>query len=238
LRTGANSAESATKAINEALEGTQIKLSDIPYVVGTGYGRVNIPFAQRTITEITCHARGIHRINPAVRTILDMGGQDVKVIRCNEQGKVTNFIMNDKCAAGTGRSIEGIAQLIGVPIDDVGYLSLQVETEPPPISATCVIFAKSEVMGLLRRGYSKAQVLAAFFSALARRTSALIQQLGVVPEFAVSGGVSKNVGVVKRIEKELGIKAVDLEIDPQIAGALGAAILAHDLFLESIQNPK
>ncbi|MBI2856811.1 MAG: benzoyl-CoA reductase, bzd-type, subunit Q [Chloroflexi bacterium] len=233
LRTASGSAESAVRAMDKALEGTGMTLADIHYVVGTGYGRVNVPFAQRTITEITCHARGVHHMNPTVRTILDMGGQDFKAIRCDENGKVTQFLMNDKCAAGTGRSIEGIAQLIGVPITETGPMSLLVEAEPPPISSTCVIFAKTEVIGLLRRGWSKPEVLAAFFAALAHRVSALIQRLGVQKEFAISGGIAKNTGVVTRIEKELGVTAVEIKPDPQIAGALGAALLAGDSLLRS-----
>ncbi|MBI2957437.1 MAG: benzoyl-CoA reductase, bzd-type, subunit Q [Chloroflexi bacterium] len=234
LRTGADSSESSVRAMNAALDGTGLKLADIRYVVGSGYGRVNVPFAHKTITEITCHARGVNYLNPAVRTILDMGGQDFKANRCDAQGKVTQFLMNDKCAAGTGRSIEVIAQLIGIPITEVGPLSMTVETDPAPISSTCVIFAKSEVIDLLRRGWSKPEVLAAYFGALARRVSALIQRLGVAKEFAISGGIAKNIGVVTRIERELGVKAVSLGgTDPQIAGAIGAALLAHGLFAQS-----
>lgn len=233
VRTGADSPESATKAMNVALDGTEMKLADIQYIVGTGYGRVNVPFAHRTITEISCHARGAHHLNSTVRTILDMGGQDCKAIRCDEQGRVTQFMMNDKCAAGTGRGIEVIAELIEVPIDEVGPMSLMVETEPPPISSTCVIFAKSEVIGLLRRGWSKPQVLAAYCAGLAHRVASLIQRLGVVKEFAITGGIAKNIGVVTRVEKELKVKSVEIKPDPQIAGALGAALFAQGLLLKS-----
>ncbi|MFC1965487.1 benzoyl-CoA reductase, bzd-type, subunit Q [Chloroflexota bacterium] len=233
IRTGTDSPESAVKAASAALESTGLTIADMQYVVGTGYGRVNVPFAQQAITEITCHARGAHHLNPAVRTILDMGGQDCKAIRCDEKGRVTKFLMNDKCAAGTGRSIESVAQLIEVPINEVGSMSLMVETDPPQISSTCVIFAKTEVIGLLRRGWSKPEVLAAYCSALAHRVSILIQHLGVIKEFAITGGIAKNIGVVTRIEKELGVKAVDIKPDPQIAGALGAALLARDLLLAS-----
>lgn len=233
VRTGVNSPESAVKAMNAALDGTGMQLSDIGYIVGTGYGRVNVPFANRTITEITCHARGAHFLNPSVRTILDMGGQDCKVIRCDEQGRVVQFMMNDKCAAGTGRGIEAIADLLEIPIEEVGPMSLTVEKEPPPISSTCAIFAKSEVIGLLRRGWSKPEVIAAYCSALAHRVSVFVQRLGVKKEFAITGGIAKNIGVVTRIEKELGVKAVEIKPDPQIVGALGAALFARDLLLKS-----
>ncbi len=233
IRTGYNSPESAAKAMDVALDGTGMKLSDIQYIVGTGYGRVNVPLAQRTITEISCHARGANFLNPSVRTILDMGGQDCKAIRCDGEGKVTQFIMNDKCAAGTGRGIEGIAQLLEVPIEQIGPMSLTVATEPPPVATTCVIFAKTEVIGLLRRGWDKPQVLAAYCLAVARRVSTFIQRLGVVKEFAITGGIAKNIGIVSRIEKELGVKAVAINPDPQIVGGLGAAIFARDLLLKS-----
>ncbi len=156
MRTGSDSPESARKAMEWALGGTGLALQDIHFVVGTGYGRVNVPFAQRAITEIACHARGANFMyGPAVRTVLDMGGQDCKAIRCDEKGKVAGFLMNDKCAAGTGRGMEVIADLLAVPIEEVGELSLSVDEEPPPVSSTCVVFAKSEASGLLRAGWPK-----------------------------------------------------------------------------------
>ncbi len=162
MRTGSDSPNSATNATNWAMEGTGLTLDKIHYTVGTGYGRVNVPFAQRAITEIACHARGANFMyGSTVRTVLDMGGQDCKAIRCDDKGKVVNFLMNDKCAAGTGRGMEVFADLLGVSINDVGELSLKVVEEPPPVSSTCVVFAKSEASGLLRQGWSKEKVLAA-----------------------------------------------------------------------------
>ena len=162
MRTGSNSPDSAQNAINRAIEGTGLTINDIKFIVGTGYGRVNIPFAGKAITEIACHARGANYIwGPTVKTILDMGGQDCKAIHCDEKGKVTAFLMNDKCAAGTGRGMEVFADLLQVPITQVGEMSLQVDKEPPPVSSTCVVFAKSEGIGLLRQGWSKNMVLAA-----------------------------------------------------------------------------
>lgn len=153
-RTGSNSPESARRIIEWAMEGTVMSLDNIHYKVGTGYGRVNIPFADRAITEIACHARGAHYMyGPTVRSILDMGGQDCKAIRCDENGKVLSFLMNDKCAAGTGRGMEVFAELLGVPLEEIGERSLQVEEEPEPVSSTCVVFAKSEATSLLRAGW-------------------------------------------------------------------------------------
>ncbi|HHE47078.1 MAG TPA: benzoyl-CoA reductase, bzd-type, subunit Q [Bacteroidetes bacterium] len=231
MRTGSDSPHSALDAMNWALEGTGLKIEDLHYVVGTGYGRVNVPFAHRAITEIACHARGANFMyGPSVRTILDMGGQDCKAIRCDHRGKVTNFLMNDKCAAGTGRGMEVFADLLSVSIEDVGDLSFDVEEEPEPVSSTCVVFAKSEAAGLLRQGWPKNLVLAAYCNAMAHRVVTLLERLGVEKEFAITGGIAKNIGVVRRLEKELGLTGLKSDYDTQIAGALGAALFAGALY--------
>jgi bzd-type benzoyl-CoA reductase Q subunit len=230
MRTGSDSPDSANKSMNWALEGTGMKLENIHYTVGTGYGRVNVPFANCAITEIACHARGANAMyGPTVRTVLDMGGQDCKAIRCDENGKVTSFLMNDKCAAGTGRGMEVFADLLQVSIGDVGKMSLEVDQEPPPVSSTCVVFAKSEASGLLRGGWPKNKVLAAYCSAMAHRVFTLLERLGVEKDFAITGGIAKNIGVVSRLEKKLGFKALAPKLDTQIAGALGAALFGKAL---------
>ncbi|UCE67297.1 MAG: benzoyl-CoA reductase, bzd-type, subunit Q [Candidatus Zixiibacteriota bacterium] len=230
MRTGSDSPDSARNAMNWALEDTGMALDDIHYIVGTGYGRVNVPFANRAITEIACHARGgNYMYGPSVRTILDMGGQDCKAIRCDERGKVTNFLMNDKCAAGTGRGMEVFADLLAVSIEDVGDLSLDVEEEPEPVSSTCVVFAKSEATSLLREGWSKKKVLAAYCSAMAHRVVSLLDRIGVEEDFAITGGIAKNSGVIKRLEGELKINSLKSKHDTQIAGALGGALFAKSL---------
>ena len=198
--------------------------------MGTGYGRVNVPFADKAITEIACHARGGNFMyGPTVRTILDMGGQDCKAIRCDERGKVEAFLMNDKCAAGTGRGMEVFADLLSVSIEEVGEMSLSVEEEPDPVSSTCVVFAKSEASGLLREGWPKTKVLAAYCSAMAHRVVTLLERIDVKKEFAITGGIAKNAGVVKRIERELGLEALTSKVDSQIAGALGGALFGRAL---------
>jgi bzd-type benzoyl-CoA reductase Q subunit len=213
-----------------ALEGTGMTQGDVHYVVGTGYGRVNVPFAKRAITEIACHARGANFMyGPTIKTVLDMGGQDCKAIRVDQKGKVVAFLMNDKCAAGTGRGMEVFADLLGVHITKVGEMSLQVEEEPPMVSSTCVVFAKSEASGLLREGWPKEKVLAAYCLAMAHRVVGLLERLGVEEDFAITGGIGKNTGVVTRIERELGIKALKPSLDTQIAGALGGALFARAL---------
>jgi len=233
-RTGSSSPDSAKRAFTGAGDAVGVSLEDVHYCVGTGYGRVNVPFAQRAITEIACHARGANYMAGAgVRTILDMGGQDCKVIRCDERGKVLEFIMNDKCAAGTGRGMEIIADVLSVPVEDIGRLSFEIEEEPKPVSNVCTVFAKSEATALLRAGWSVNRVLAAYCAAMARRVAGLIERMGVEEDFFITGGIGKNVGVTRRIEGLIGVEAVKLPedsvLDPQVAGALGAALFAHSL---------
>jgi bzd-type benzoyl-CoA reductase Q subunit len=230
-RSGYNSRESATTVMNIALEAVpDMKLEDIHYTVGTGYGRVRVPFATRAITEIACHARGANYMyGPTVRTIMDMGGQDLKAISCDERGKVLNFIMNEKCAAGTGRGMEVMADLLKVPIQKVGEISFQVEEEPPPVSTTCVVFAKTEALGLLKSGWSVPKVLAAYCSAMAHRKTIDIQR-----EFVITGGSAKNVGIVNRLEKELGFEIYKkTTVDTQLAGAIGGALFGKTLHEKS-----
>ena len=230
IRTGSNSRDSAVNAMNRVLELTGIKREEIAFTVGTGYGRVNVPFADKTVTEITCHARGANFIyGPSVRTILDMGGQDCKAIHCDEKGKVRSFMMNDKCAAGTGRGMEVIADLLGVPIEEIGVRSFEADRIPKPITSQCVVFAKTEVGHLMREGWTKEQVLAAYCQAMADRVVRLLERNGMELDFAITGGIAKNIGVVRRVEERMGVTALQGRYDSQIAGALGGALMAYDL---------
>lgn len=229
IRTGSNSPNSAIDAMKWAMDGTGLSLEDLRYTVGTGYGRVNVPFADKSVTEISCHARGANMIyGPSLRTILDMGGQDCKAIHCNEVGRVTSFMMNDKCAAGTGRGMEVIANLLSVHVEDIGEMSFKIDEEPPPVSSVCVIFAKTEATNLMRAGWSKEKVLAAYCHAMALRVARLLERNGIEEDFAITGGIAKNIGVVRRIERILGVRALETKMDQQIAGALGAALIAND----------
>jgi bzd-type benzoyl-CoA reductase Q subunit len=239
-RTGSNSPDSAKKVMGMVLDGTGLQQSDIKYTVGTGYGRVNVPMANKAITEIACHARGANYIwGPSVRTILDVGGQDIKAIHCDETGRVTSFLMNDKCAAGTGRGMEVFADLLKIPIEDIGKVSLSIDEEPPPVSCTCVAFAKTEAIGLLRKGWTREKVLAAYTRAMAIRMANLVNRVGLEKEFVVTGGQSKNMGIVNRVETILGIKTLpspnwrEGELDPMLAGAIGAASLGKALYAKS-----
>jgi benzoyl-CoA reductase subunit A len=230
MRTGSDSPNSARKGLHFALEKTDMPESRIDYCVGTGYGRVNVPVADRCITEIACHARGANFIyGPQVRTVLDVGGQDIKAIQCDDKGKVTNFLMNDKCAAGTGRGMEVFADLLGVPIVEVGERSYKVKQEPPAVSNTCVVYAKSEATGLLRIGWSTEEVLAAYCRAMAERIYSLLERMGVTPEFAVTGGMAKNRGVIGRLMPMIGLEPAKTTWDTQIAGGVGAALFGYAL---------
>ncbi len=236
-RTGSDSPASAWKSLKLAIDGTGMTADNLDYCIGTGYGRVNVPMAQQTITEIACHARGANFMyGPEVRSVLDMGGQDCKVIRVDDRGKVLKFMMNDKCAAGTGRGMEVFADLIGVPVWEIGTRSFQVEKEPAMISSTCVVFAKTEVIGLLQTGMPENDIIAAYCAAMAHRIVELLNRLGVEEKLVITGGISKNIGVVKRLEQEIGVATAELvwhdpkmrdqglPFETQIAGAIGAAL--------------
>jgi bzd-type benzoyl-CoA reductase Q subunit len=230
MRTGSDSPNSARNGLTFALEKTDMPETRIDYCVGTGYGRVNVPMADRSITEIACHARGANFIyGPEVRTVLDVGGQDIKAIQCDDKGKVTNFLMNDKCAAGTGRGMEVFCDLLGVPITEVGERSYQVKEEPPAVSSTCVVYAKSESIALLQKGWTTEQVLAAYCRAMAERIYSLIERIGVTPAFAVTGGMAKNRGVIGRLMPMIGLEPAKTKWDTQIAGAAGAALFGYAL---------
>ncbi len=231
IPTGAESAASAQRAMDEALRGTNhLSLEDMGWVIATGYGRVIVPFANETVTEISCHAKGANWLFPSVRTVLDMGGQDCKAIRCDDHGKLLNFIMNDKCAAGTGRFLEVMAEVMELPLEDIGKLSLQA-SEEIRINSTCTVFGKSEVASLIRQGRDKRDILAGLHAAILSRVYTLLRKVGIKAEFAITGGIAKNIGVVKRLEEKVGLSAL-LPEEPQIVGALGAALFARDKLSE------
>ena len=228
IRTSPESEVTARRAMDEALNKAGLSLEDIEYVVSTGYGRVVVPFARKNITEISCHAKGTHWFFPNVKTLLDMGGQDCKAVRVNDTGKVENFAMNDKCAAGTGRSMEVMASLLGILLEDIGRFSLETTDGPVyNVSSICVVYAKSEVLNFVRRGVPRNDVLAGLCNATAERVRNLLSIVGTEEEFAISGGIAKNIGVVKRVEQKVGMKA-NICFEPQIVGALGAALFARE----------
>ena len=229
MRTGYDSPNSARDALKFALEATDLPEERMDYCIGTGYGRVNVPMADRALTEIACLARGANFIyGPEVRTVLDVGGQDIKAIQCDESGKVTNFLMNDKCAAGTGRGMEVFADLLGLSINEVGDKSFAYQgEEPEAVSNICVVYAKSEATNLMRNGRPPEAVLAAYCKAMAERIYALVERVEVKPEFAVTGGVAKNRGVMDRLMPMIGLERMKTDWDTQIVGAVGAALIGY-----------
>jgi bzd-type benzoyl-CoA reductase Q subunit len=235
IAAGADRVQTARTALGKALEPARLNRSDIQYIVGTGYGRYQIPFANKNITEITCHARGANYYFPQARTVLDLGGQDCKAISCDDNGKVKAFVMNDKCAAGTGRSMEIIARLLAIPMEEIGPLSLDIKNPPPQLSSGCVIFARSEALRLVRNGVSRNEVLAAYCEAMVNRILPLVQRVGLQEDFVISGGLALNAGIVTRLERKLGIKAF-VNSEPQIVGAVGAALIAQQFYTKEIDS--
>ena len=224
--TGARINESANKVFDEVLAKAGVSKGDVVYVVGTGYGRFSITFGNTQVTEISCHARGAHYLFPRTRTVLDMGGQDTKAIRINERGEVVDFVMNDKCAAGTGRFIEGVARALGLDLREVGLLSLK-SSNPVKISSTCAVFAETEVLEHLSWGRSIEDILYGVHKAMATRAVGLLRRVGIEPELTFTGGVSQNPGVVRCLEEILGMK-VNTHPLTMYCGAIGAALYALD----------
>lgn len=223
-RTGAKSGESADMILEEVLKQAGISSDQLASVVSTGYGRVSIPFADRSVTEISCHGRGARFLNPSVHTILDIGGQDSKAIRLNEQGDVADFVMNDKCAAGTGRFLEMMARTLELDINDLGPVSLNWKEEIQ-ISSMCSVFAESEVISLIAQNKDTADIAHGIHEAIVGRALSLMKRVGLEPGFMMTGGVARNPGVVKVLEQHLGAP-VFLCAEPEIVGALGAALYA------------
>jgi predicted CoA-substrate-specific enzyme activase len=224
IPTGYSVAKAAEAVTKEALVRTGLSICQLEYVVSTGYGRRAVPFANKALTEIICHAAGVNSLMLQARTIIDIGGQDSKVIGLDDDGNVSNFVMNDKCAAGTGRFLEVMAVVLGVEISEMGTISL-LGKEPCQITSTCTVFAESEMVSLRAEGNSRENILAGIHKALAHRIAIMGQSVGFREKVVFTGGVAKNVGIRKALEDEIGLKILVPE-EPQIMGALGAAILA------------
>lgn len=224
VRTGAKSGVSADRVLKETLEKAGLKRDDLTWIVSTGYGRVSIEFADETVTEISCHGKGAHYFNPKIRTILDIGGQDSKAIKLSPEGDVTDFVMNDKCAAGTGRFLEMIARTLEVSLDELGAIAL-TSKEKIEISSMCSVFAESEVISLIANNKEKADIADGVCHAIANKASGLLKRVGMEPDFMMTGGVAKNPGVVRAVEEKIGAKLFIAD-EPEIVGAAGAALYA------------
>ena len=230
LPTGAGAAIGAERALEEALEDAGLQREDIDAMVTTGYGRTAISDGDKSITEITCHARGAHFLNPEVRTVIDIGGQDSKVIRLDENGAVANFVMNDKCAAGTGRFLEMMARTMEMSLDDMGKTGLSYK-EDITISSMCTVFAESEVVSLIAQNKATDDIVHGLNKAVASKTAALAKRVGGEERYMMTGGVSKNQGLVKTLEEKLGTTLV-ISDKAQLCGALGAALFAKDMVIK------
>jgi len=232
--TGPEQRRLANKVMEEALNRAALSFQAITYIVSTGYGRINVPFADKQFTEITCHAKGIVNLFPKAKTIIDIGGQDVKGIKIDAAGKIVDFVMNDKCAAGSGRFIEVIADTLGVPLDKVGDLSLQSK-DPARISNICTIWAQQEVAASLAQGIPISDLLAGVHHSLADRICRMVNRLRVEEAVIVTGGGAKNRGLLKALSEQLGHEILVPE-EPLITGALGAALMGKEIVEKAKQN--
>ncbi len=230
--TGVNILAAAKKVYGDLLAKAGVGEGDVVFAVGTGYGRYKITFGKAQVTEIACHARGAHVLFPKTRTVLDMGGQDTKAIRIDDRGDVTDFCMNDKCAAGTGRFIEGAARALGLSLAEVGDTSLQ-STQPVKISSTCAVFAEMETQEQLAWGHRLEDILYGVHAAIASRAIGLVRRVGIQPELTFTGGVSLNRGMKRCLEEELGIR-LNVDALTMFCGALGAAQFAREKATASV----
>jgi predicted CoA-substrate-specific enzyme activase len=228
--TGAEHRQLANEVMRQALEQANLQIDDICYIVATGYGRLNVPFADRQITELSCHARGVSSLFPNARTAIDIGGQDAKCMRIHN-GRLVSFVMNDKCAAGTGRFLEVTAATLAIKLEDMGDISSRA-TKRIAISNLCTIFAQQEVVSLLSRGEKLENIMAGLHDALASRVAALARRLGIEPDLVLTGGVAKNIGMVEAMKQNLGCELFVPE-EPLLTGALGAAILAKEAYTKA-----
>ena len=223
--TGANSTRAAESAMQRAAEKAVTSPDRIACIIGTGYGRTAVPFANKTVTEISCHAMGARHLFPDCRTVIDIGGQDSKVIRVGPNAKVLNFTMNDKCAAGTGRFLEVMAAKLEITLEDLGRLSLSAEAEVS-ISSVCTVFAESEIVSLVARNHPEAEIVKGLHRSVVNRIMSMVRSVGILGPYTMTGGVAKNQGVVALFSESLG-EAPSVADEPQLVGALGAALIAR-----------
>ncbi len=231
IDTGANVTLAAEKAYAEALQNGGLREEEVEYVIGTGYGRYRVTFGNSQVSEISCHARGAVQMFPATRTVLDMGGQDTKAIRLRPTGEVWDFCMNDKCAAGTGRFLQAAAVALDIPLSELGPTALQAE-KPVRISTTCTVFAESEVLSWMGKGKKIEDILWGVHLSIAARSIALLRRVGIEEQVTFTGGVSKNVAMIKALGEGLGL-SLNVSDESHFMGALGAALFALDHILAS-----
>lgn len=232
--TGANVRKAAERAFDRCCQDATVAAADVGFVVGTGYGRYNISFGQAQMTEISCHARGAHFLCPGTRTVIDMGGQDSKAISVGDHGEVLDFVMNDKCAAGTGRFLANAAEVMGITLDEIGPLSLKA-TRPVKIATVCTVFVESDILSYLAQGKRAEDILAGVHLAIAKRTLSLARRLAIEPEITMTGGVARNRGMVDALTQVAG-RELKVSPDAQFMGAVGAALFAMEKLGESFES--
>ena len=232
--TGANVRKAAENAFVVACHNAGVAPADVGFVVGTGYGRYNISFGNAQLTEISCHARGAHFVCPTTRTVIDMGGQDAKAISVGSDGQVLDFVMNDKCAAGTGRFLANAADVMGIGLDEVGPLSLRA-TRAVKIATVCTVFVESDILSYLAQGKKAEDILGGVHLAIAKRTLSLARRVPLEPDITMTGGVARNVGMVHALEEVLGTN-LQVSPDAQFIGAIGAAVFALEKMDQSFES--
>ena len=232
--TGPEQRRLANKVMEKALNRIKLPFEDITYVVATGYGRINVPFADKQITEISCHAKGVVYFFPDARTVIDIGGQDSKGIKIDRNGRPVDFIMNDKCAAGSGRFLEVIANALGITIEEMGKTGLEGKN-PAQISNICTVFAEQEVVSRLTEGVPVNDLVAGVLESLASRVTRMVKRIHLEKEIVITGGGAKNIGLVKALSDKLGYAAL-VPPEPLLTGAVGAALLGKDAFNKAIKK--
>lgn len=232
--TGANVQKAGERAFDRCCEEAGIPGSDVGFVIGTGYGRYKIAFGNAQLTEISCHARGAQFICPGTRTVIDMGGQDSKAISVGENGEVLDFVMNDKCAAGTGRFLANAAEVMGIGLGDIGPLSLKA-AHPVKIATVCTVFVESDILSYLAQGKAPEDILGGVHLAIAKRTLSLARRVNIEPQVTMTGGVARNIGMVRALEEVLGSN-LQISEDAQFIGAVGAALFALEKLDQSFES--
>jgi (R)-2-hydroxyacyl-CoA dehydratese activating ATPase len=221
--------------MKEAMNTTGLNIDDITYIVATGYGRINVPFADCHFTELTCHARGVSKNFPAVRVAIDIGGQDSKVLQIRN-GKLVDFVMNDKCAAGTGRFLEILTATLNLKLEDLGPLSLTAKKKVT-ITSPCTVFIQQEVANYLSNGVPVAEIVAGLHDVIASKVAKMAKRLKLEPDVVFTGGVAKNIGVVRALEENLGCEIL-VPGEPLLSGALGAALIGKEIALKALAEGK
>lgn len=227
-----NPRETARECYEEVLSSAQVGLSDVAYVVGTGYGRAKVSFADENVSELSAHGRGAMTLLPQARTVIDIGGQDTKVMSLDSRGQMAEYVMNDKCAAGTGRFLDFMARTLGLSVEKLAGLHMADDYQPARLSSMCSVFTESEVINLVNDEVPLSFIVQGVHQSVASRVAALVKRVGIVQDVVVTGGVAKNAGIIDALERTLGIKLKTFAdgIDPQIVGGVGAAVIAKEIY--------